>query len=292
MSTLLAERLPRPAGNGAVRVWLKSSAYTRRLLLGSAQADPWASPAQYLAYFSQAHGLLKPDVAVIEVGELFDAWLTRHGGLESRLGNRRRPATALRRLLEIDEPKAMLTEVVEAVLAHLRGQVPLVLALPSPRHWLRHANRLAGQEDSAPDADTVEDAAMYLADLLRCVSTLAVGGLLLEEQPDDRALSADDVARYRSVINVVRHYRWAVALRLPAGVALPTAALADFDAVIGSGGSCHGALPFGRDISTEFAAGSPPAALGVGEFYFAQLDSTQQPEAVLDMLAQLRRTTC
>jgi len=290
MSASLAERLPRPAGNGAVRVWLKSSAYTRRLLLGSERADPWVNAAQYLAYFSQAHGLLKPDVAVIEVGELYDAWLARHGGLEGRLGNRRRPATALRRLLEIEEPKAVLAEVVEAVLSHLRGQVPLVLSMPSPRHWLRHANRLAAQDDSPPEADAVEDAAMYLADLLRCVSTFAVGGLLLEEQADDRHFSAEDVARYRSVINVVRHYRWSAALRLPPGATLPTQAQADFDAVIGSAGSCRGAIPFGRDISAEFAAGTLPSPLGVGEFYFATVDPAQQPEAVLDTLAQLRRT--
>ena len=68
MTGPFAERLPDAAGKGSIRVWLKSSAYTRRLLLGAA-GDPWISGAHYLAYFSQAHGLLKPDVAVLEVGE-------------------------------------------------------------------------------------------------------------------------------------------------------------------------------------------------------------------------------
>lgn len=288
MNAPFAERLPRATGGGAIRVWLKSSAYTSRLLLGAGGANPWANAAQYLAYFSQAHSLLKPDVAVLEVGDLFDAWIQSHGGLAARLGNRRRPATALRKLLDCEEPKAVLAEVVQAVLSHLRGQAPLVLAMPSPRHWLHHANALAGQPGDALDPDTVEDGAMYLADLVRSVSTLGVSGLLLEERPDDAALSAEHVARYRSIINVVRHYRWSLALRLPDLAALPAAALADFDAVIAQAGNEPGALPFGRDVSAEFQAEAPIPALSTGQFYFAQLVPGQRPESVLDLLARLR----
>lgn len=226
MSTPFAELLPPSAGSSAIRVWLKSSAYTKRLLLGAEDADPWGSAAGFLAYFSQAHGLLKPDVAAIEVGDLFEAWNRREGGLEARLGSRRRPATALRKLLEPAVPKAVLAEVVEAVLAHLRGQTPLVLAMPSPRAWLMHANRLAGGADEDLYPDSIEDAAMYVADLIRSVSTFPISGLLLEEQADDRDLGAAFVEPYRSVINVARHYRWSVALRLPAFAQVPAEAMA------------------------------------------------------------------
>ena len=68
MSQSLADSLPGKGGSG-LKVWLKSSAYTRRLLLGEG-GDPWQGAAQFLAYFSQAQGLLRPDVAVVEVGEL------------------------------------------------------------------------------------------------------------------------------------------------------------------------------------------------------------------------------
>jgi hypothetical protein len=286
MTRPFAELLPGPQGRGSVRVWLKSSAYTRRLLLGAA-GDPWESAPQFLAYFAQADGLLKPDVAVLEVGELYDAWTARHGGLPTQWGNRRRPATALRKLLEPDAPRALLAEVVEAVLAHLRGQTPLVLALPSPRHWLNQANRLTGRDDLAAEDDDVEDAAMYVADLLRAVSTFAVSGLLLEESRGDVALGGDSVARYQSVLNLVRHYRWSAALRLPDGVTLPSQAVSLFDAVIG-GGEAAAERPWGRDISAVFNAGSALPALGDRQFYFAELEPGLRPESVLDTLAGVR----
>ena len=67
MSEGFATQLPSPKGNGQVRLWLKSADYAKRLLLGEA-GDPWVSAAHYLAYFSQSHALVKPDVAVLEVG--------------------------------------------------------------------------------------------------------------------------------------------------------------------------------------------------------------------------------
>jgi len=287
MSTL-AELLPCSAGAGAIRVWLKSSAYTRRLLLGSAQADPWATAAGYLAYFVQSHSLLRPDVAVVEVGELFDAWCEREGGLAARLGNRRRPGTALRKLLELDAPKAVLAEVVVAVLSHLRGQTPLVLAVPSPRAWLMHANRLAGWHDGDMDADAIEDAAMYVADLMRSVSTFPLAGLLLQEQANDHALTSEHVERYRSVLNVAGHYRWATLLRLPSGVQLEAGALGGFDAIIAAGNGVGGAPVCGRDDSVAFAAGDAIPPLGKGQFHFVEVNQAQQPEAVLEQLTRLR----
>lgn len=288
MSTPFAELLPRSVGSSAIRVWLKSSAYTKRLLLGADDADPWGSAAGFLAYFSQAHGLLKPDVAVIEVGDLFEAWSRREGGLAARLGSRRRPATALRKLLEPAAPKAVLAEVVEAVLAHLRGQTPLVLAMPSPRAWLMHANRLADGADEDLDPDSVEDAAMYVADLIRSVSTFPISGLLLEEQADGRDLGSDFVEPYRSVINVARHYRWSVALRLPVFAQVPAEAMAGLDAVIAEAGCYDGSLPFGSDISAAFVAGQTIAPPPTGQFQFVEIAPGLRPETVLEMLARLR----
>ncbi|MBH1979380.1 MAG: hypothetical protein I8H67_13595 [Comamonadaceae bacterium] len=288
MTAPFAGQLPGSAGNGAIRVWLKSAAYTTRVLLSADGADPWVNAAQYLAYFSQAHALLKPDVAVVEVGDLYDSWSQRHGGLAGSLGNRRRPATALRKLLEPEGAKAVLAEVIVAVLAYLRGQTPLVLAMPSPRHWLHHANRLAGLPETALDPDTVEDGAMYLADLIRSVSTLPISGLLLEERPGDSAFGPVDLERYRSVINVARHYRWSLASRLPSGIQMPADAMAGFDAVIAKPGVYAGALPLGLDISEAFATGEALPALGAGQFHFAQIVPGQRPEAVLDTVARLR----
>ncbi len=288
MSGPFAERLPDGAGKGSIRVWLKSSAYTRRLLLGEA-GDPWVSGAHYLAYFSQAHGLLKPDVAVLEVGELYDAWnAAHHGELAASLGNRRKPVTALRKLLEAEAPRKVLAEVVEAVLANLRGQTPLVLSVPSPRRWTNHANQLTGSTDIELTADEAEDASMYLADLIRSVSAFPVSGVLLEEGRDAANFNAEDLTRYTSIVNVVRHYRWSLALRLPNDAVPAPEALADFDAVISPALESAGAAALGRDISAVFATGCAVAPLSGRQFYFAEIDPGLRPESVLEAVAQLR----
>lgn len=288
MSQSLADVLPGYWGGNGLKVWLKSSAYTRRLLLGEG-GDPWMSGAQYLAYFSQAQGLLRPDVAVVEVGELFDSWLVRHPEVRTEMGSKKRLSFPLRKLLEQDEPRLLLAEIVEAVLANLRGQTPLVLAMPSPKHWLYHANELAGRTDIELDPDGIEDAAMYMADLIRSVSAHPVGGILLEEHENDVNMGETDIERYRPLINVARHYRWSIALRPKCDVPeAMSATLADFDAVISP--TMRVAVPAstGVDISQPLWNGEALPALDKGQFYFAEIPAMQQPESVLECLARLR----
>lgn len=286
MSQSLADSLPGNGGSG-LKLWLKASAYTRRLLLGEG-GDPWQGAAQFLAYFSQAQGLLRPDVAVVEVGELFDAWLARHPEVRAELGAKRRLSFPLRKLLEQDEPRRLLAEVVEAVIANLRGQTPLVLAMPSPKHWLYHANVLAGRSDIELDPDGIEDAAMYMADLLRSVSASPVGGVLLEEHPQDATMGETDLERYRPLINVAHHYRWSLALRPQGAAVAESPVLVEFDAVLSS--AFRGAAPLstGVDVSQPLWSGDAVPALAAGEFYFVEIPETQRPEFVLESLARLR----
>jgi len=289
MSQKLADVLPGYWGGNGLKVWLKSSAYTRRLLLGEA-GDPWLSGAHYLAYFTQAHGLLKPDVAVVEVGELFDSWLLRHPEVREEMASKKRLSFPLRKLLEQEGPRQLLAEVVEAVLANLRGQTPLVLAMPSPKHWLHHANELAGRTDIELDPDGIEDAAMYMADLIRSVSAHAVGCVLLEEHPDDARMGETDIERYRPLSNVTRHYRWSIALRLPRDKVVTSPALTDFDAVISPSIRVPVPASTGVDISDLLWNEAPLPALEAGQFYFAEVPANQQPESVLESLARLRAT--
>jgi len=286
MSQSLADSLPGNGGSG-LKVWLKASAYTRRLLLGEG-GDPWQGAAQFLAYFSQAQGLLRPDVAVVEVGELFDAWLARHPEVRAELGSKRRLSYPLRKLLEQEAPRQLLAEVVEAVIANLRGQTPLVLAMPSPKHWLLHANQLAGRSDVELDPDGIEDAAMYMADLLRAVSASPVGGVLLEEHPDDATLGETDLERYRPLINVAHHYRWSLALRPQGAAVAESPVLAEFDAVLSSAFRAAMPVSTGVDVSQPLWAGAALPALGAGEFYFVEIPASQRPEFVLESLARLR----
>lgn len=286
MSRNLADSLPGMPG-GSLRVWLKSSAYTRRLLLG-ADGDPWIDAAGYLAYFSQAHGLLRPDVAVLEVGELFDAWVHRNPTVRTELDAKRRAAFPLRKLLEQAEPRDLLGQVVDAVIGNLRGQTPLVLSMPSPARWLRHAATLAGREDVAPDPDAIEDAAMYLADLLRAVSAHPVGGVLLEEHPDAPEMVESDFERYRPLINVAGHYRWPLVLRPGSGGVAACGVLAEFGAVISPTVRVMPPASCGVDISDALWGDETPPPLDKGQFYFVDIPSRQIPEKVLEKLALLR----
>lgn len=64
--------------------------------------------------------------------------------MHAEMGAKRRQAFPQLKLLEVEPPRAILAEVLEAVIGHLRGQAPLVLAMPSARNWLMRANVEAG----------------------------------------------------------------------------------------------------------------------------------------------------
>ncbi|RTL57015.1 MAG: hypothetical protein EKK46_03290 [Rhodocyclaceae bacterium] len=285
MSQSLADLLPVEGGKVGLRLWLKASAYTRRLLLGES-GDPWESASKYLAYFSQAQGLLKPDVAVIEVGELFDAWLQRNPAAKAELTAKRKLSFPLRKLLEQTAPRELLAEIVEAVVAHLRGQAPVVLAMPSPRFWLHLANRAVDREVELDD-DNIEDAAMYVADLVRSVSSLPVGGILFEEAPGDVLPGPVNAELYRPMVNVAKHYRWPLALRLGGGALSEAPALADIDVFIGADGLPVAGSAHGVDISASLWT-QDAAPLAQNQFYFVEIPRDAQPEQVLERLARLR----
>ncbi|WP_066710564.1 hypothetical protein [Celeribacter ethanolicus] len=272
MSQYLADDLPDATGTKALRVWLESSGYARRLLLGR-EGDPWAEgAAKYLSFFTQARGLLRSDVAVVNVGDLFRSWMARHPGLVAEMASKTRATYPLRRMLEEAGPRALLDEVVEAVGAHLQGQTPLVLAMPAPGAWLAEAQELVGRAPEV-DADTTEDAAMYIADFMRCVAQRPVGGLLLEEGE-----APGEVSAYTPLFNAARHYRWAVVGRgVAAGQDAP------FDAVIGTDDKVQG-----RDVSAALFGGMDLPKTTSVQFLYAQVPVDHPPEAVLDAVARLQ----
>jgi len=287
MTSDLARFLPDASGKGGVRLWLKSSGYTRRLLLG-VDGDPWGSPAAFLSFFAQAHGLLRPDVAVLDVADLHRSWLRRHPELVADMGARKRAAVPLRKLLDETGPRLVLAEVVEALLAHLRGRSPLVLACPGPRAWLDEAKALAGLAALEADDDAVEDAAMYLADLLRAVSTHPIAGVLFEEELG-RSVDAAGLATYRPILNVADHYRWGVVVRASFAETVTADDLASFAAVI-SDRPPLGGLPcaLGLDQDATAWSGGVIGDLAVGTFRFLEIPVEAKPETVLETLDRLR----
>ena len=287
MSQKLADLITDTDGRITLRTWLKSYSYTKRLLVGES-GDPWESASRYLAYFSQAQGLLKPDVAVLEVGELFDAWLQRNQAVRGELAGKRKLSFPLRRLLEQPQPRELLAEIIDAVLAQIRGQVPLILAMPSPVSWFHQANRASGREEVEPDQDSIEDCAMYIADLARAVSGAAVGGLLLEESPLNGTSSATDVELYRPLLNVTKHYRWPLVLKVGEGGVADNPALQEVDVLIGGGELPAVGSAQGIDVSMKIWLGQPASRLQPKQFYFIDIPKNAMPEHVLESLSTWR----
>lgn len=285
MSQHLADLITAEALGNELRLWLKSSSYTRRLLLGAA-GDPWESASKYLAYFSQAHGLLKPDVAVLEVGELFDSFLRKDPHLKGELGAKRKLSYPLRRLLEEPAARELLAETVEAVANQLRSRSPLVLAMPSPKSWLLEASRAAGREDFEPDPDTVEDAAMYLADLVRSVSATPVGGILLEEA--ESLLGPVELELYRPLLNLAKHYRWPLALRLGNREVVEGPAVSEVEVFIGCKNLPSSGGVRGIDVTAALWGDGALPDLETGAFYFLEVPEDALPERVLERLGGLR----
>lgn len=290
MSQSLAETLPNGTGKASLAIWLKASGYARRLLLGPS-GDPWLSASQYLNFFTQAQGLLRPDVAVVEVSDFYQSWLRRHPDLMEEITAKRSTTYPLRKLLELEDPRRLMVEVLEAVGATLRGQIPMILALPTPRAFLNEVNRWVGRDTSEVDEDDLESAAMYMADFMRAVSNLPVGGLLLEDGPGEDACLAEDIAACSPLVNVAKHYRWALVVRLVGSgepeVLAATGEVADAIITNAAAGVPAGKA-IGIDVGTALWVNGALPSSDPWRFAFAEIPPDRSPEAVLDALARLR----
>ncbi|WP_424193616.1 hypothetical protein ACMYR3_00860 [Ampullimonas aquatilis] len=287
MSQHLADLLPVGGTTLGIRTWLKSFSYTRRLLLGES-GNPWESASQYLVYSSQAQGLLKPDVAVIEIGELFESWLKQHPDVATEMVGKRKLSYPLRKLLEQTGPRALLAEIIGAVLVQLRGQVPLVLSMPSARCWLYQASAMAGRELTEVDDGSVEDAAMYMADFLRAFSSFEVGGVLLDDTVQHDQSAKADLSLYRPIMNVVKHYRWSLAFRMNSDGLVENDALQEVDIFIGQQDLPPVGKAQGVDITPLLWEGVPLPELLPHQFYFVDVPKDAKPETVLEKLSTIR----
>ncbi|MDO1480622.1 hypothetical protein [Rhodococcus ruber] len=183
--------------------------YSRRVLLRG-NPVPWTDPTALSNFLNQAHGLLRPDVTLLDLGEFY-----RLAADDPRLGEamaaRSRTGYALRALLA----DAATTRAVTTLAATVAGttRLPLLLQIPSPRAWLAatHPGDVADL-----DADRVEAAAMYVADWLRGFAEVPVAAVLLDERIAPGAAAAlppADPQSYVPVTNVAAHYRWEIGLR-------------------------------------------------------------------------------
>ena len=266
-------------------LWLDSSAYAGALLAGG--APPWLQVGDFIAWQRKAQGLLRSDVIVLPVGPLASVWLVAEPERVAEMAARRRASFSLKILLADDALRALLTELAGGLRSSFRN-LPLALALPSPRRWtsLAYASAFPG-ETAAVDADALDSASTYVADFLRSFAGCEIDALLLEENEDHAPASAADLELYRPVLNVASHYRWDLGVRL-SGQSMPSGPAADVNFWIAP--RAISGVPVGIVVPAGFWSGEAPPEPPAGGFRFAEIPADAEPESVLERLAVLRRT--
>lgn len=266
-----------PASAATPPVWVDGLDYTAKLLAGG--APPWLDADACAQWLNKGQGLLKSAARVMPVEPVIRAWVDANASLAADMDEKKRSIYPLKVLL--GEP-GLRSHVQDILLALGSGPAPMTLAMPSPRAWLGLAQELAGR-DINTDADTVDSAAMYVADWLREV---AEGGtdidvILLIETANDLPQSDDDLGLYGSVYNVAEHRQWQVGLHWPGNAQGQHDALAF---AVADDATPGGGL---RLSSGQWASGETPE-LGTAAFFAVQIPADDDPETVLQRLDALR----
>ena len=275
------------SGDESPRLWVNFNDYTKKLLLGEGE-NPWTTPASYMAFYGQAHGLVKADVVVLDVWDLFQHWMEEDEKAIPSMAEKKRVPYALKTMLDAFAPRELLAEVITAVSNNYGGETPIVLVVPSPRSLLIKAHKAATGNDAEPEEMAVDTAAMYLADFLRYFSDTDLSGVLLVEDESLMPASTEELSWYQPVINVAKHYRWSVGVHLPfsdSGFKAPD----DIDFSIVPAGSSAAANTMGIDISQPlWEQGAEGLSVGENSFYYLSIPTEVQPELVLDTLSSLK----
>ncbi|MBL4838784.1 MAG: hypothetical protein JKY34_14530, partial [Kordiimonadaceae bacterium] len=280
------------AGGNSPRLWVDFNAYAKKLLLGS-EENPWTTPAAYMAFYGQAHGLVSAEVVVINVWDMFQHWFDEDKDALPSMAGQRRATVALKTMLEVFPPRELLAEVITAMSNNYGGAVPMVLVMPSPRSLLVKAHKAANGVAVEPDEMNVDTASMYVADYLRYFSATNLSGVLLVEDPDLMPASGEELGWYQPVYNVASHYRWSVGVQLPVAsvdITLPEAvdfAIAPKDAHVATDVR-------GTDITQPLWGGAGSGGAGFGGasvqgkgFYYVSIPADSKPETVLETLSNL-----
>jgi hypothetical protein len=267
MTITLAEVITQPQSGRTRAVVLDFHEYAQSVILQGRDV-PWQQPTAYSNFFGQAQGLLKPDVALLDLGSLYANAVATNDGLRASMSAKSRTGYALKTLLANETTATMALEL--ATVVSQTSAAPLVLQIPSPMLWLALTHQLSGAGDVTDlSVDDAENAAMHIAGWLRRLSMLPVSVLLLDERwPGPGFLPLVDSSAYTPVSNVTSNYRWELARRTREGVE-----------VLGSGVTA--AL-----VPEEYWL-SDVASASAGDFLFAEIPAHAVPETVLSQLAKL-----
>jgi hypothetical protein len=265
-------------------LWIDDTGYSSHLLAGG--AAPWLDTSAHVAWRRKAQSLLKSGVTALPVARVCTALLASDGALRAAMAAKSRVGFPLKTLLSSEVLRAQVSDLLNG----LRGSfsaLPLALVCPSPRAWVGAAYRSAFGDaaDVAVGEEEVDTATVQCADFLRTFASSGIDTVLLEESPDSEPQNADELEWYRSVLNVGKHYRWDMGIRLPGGGQFNDT-IADLAYVIAPRAG-HAAC-FGEAILSDYWSGASPDASSRPDFRFAQIPPGLQPELVLDRLSSLR----
>ena len=262
-------------------LWLDSHAYCERLLAGG--STPWLDAAAFVAWQRKAQGLLKPDVAVLPLAPVIEAWLASHPALREAMAGKSRATYPLKILLAEEPLRAHLVDLARGLRAGVAG-VPLALVLPSPRAWVELSYQQAHGKLVEAGEDEADSASVYMADFLRVFGEAGVDALLLQEAEGFAPAAAQDFDCYQSVLNVAAHYRWDVGLQL-AGVEEFCGSLPEGCSFAIAPKPLNGKPTAVPPPESFWTATAPPT---MGAFRYARIPVDAQPESVLERLAALR----
>ena len=262
---------------GQPLVWLDAEDYASAVLTNG-RPLPWCNSTEFVSTYGRLQTLLKPGVAPLNVGSFLAAWLQNNPAALMNMSGKKRVRYAVKRLLGTEEPRALIQEIVSALCDTL--DEPVVLVLPPNDTLINWANQVANQAESAELTDIdIDTASVYLADFLRIFSGLDVAGVLVQ-MPNGMQVNAESLELYSPIINVAKHYHWAVGLECSAGATVDESVqfLISDTAQSCPTGVAHGES-FWSSGSTNFE--SP-------NFFYARVPAELAPEAVLARLTGLK----
>ena len=207
MQPELSERIELARTNGKKVVCLLGDAFIESTILRG-KPVPWTRPSEYVAHHSQMLSLLKPDITVFDVQMFYRYWLEENFGVLAEMRGKQRIRFALKKLLSMDEPRALLRELIGALLSSVSQ--PLLLLLPENNNFVNWANMRAngGEPREVTDLDT-DTVSVYFADFLRTFSGFDLAGVML--QLPQRSDVGENVSElYSPVLNVCKLYQWSV----------------------------------------------------------------------------------
>ncbi len=245
-------------------------------LLGGGRLD-WGDPAAVAALYGKAQALLPSDLIVLPLEPPIAAYVAARPALIAAMAAKPRGAQPLRTLLADAGLRAhlaaMVTQVGRAVSTAL-----LAVSVADPVALARQAAALAGLAEPPADDDLADDAAVYLADLLRGLADTSIAAIVIADADPQ---FGEFLAPVRKV---AAHYGWDVGV---AGLADP-----DFAFALAS-------IPLGLPVTPAQAGGHLPNSAEMGPrrrggddepaIRSILIPAGGQPEAVLAAVAVLRK---